>query len=82
MDNSFSLIGRIKVGITLTIFHWQSEILPEYLNPQHLFEGVSQKLQSYDTKGNKLSSLRTHDFDGIPLICAEENLGECSFSSS
>lgn len=65
-------------GEDLTIFHWRNEALPEYLNPQQLCEEVSQKLQDYATEGNQLSSFKTHNLDGIPLICAEENIGSCS----
>ncbi len=76
--STLTTVAKKADGEDLTIFNWQSEALPEYLNPQYLCEGVSQKLQSYGTEGNQLSSFRTHNFNGIPLICAEENIGECS----
>ena len=75
---SLTTVAKKADGEDLTIFHWQSEALPENLNPQNLCEDVSQKLQSYATEGNQLSSFRTHDLNGIPLICAEENIGDCS----
>ncbi len=65
-------------GEEFTIFHWRNEVLPEYLNPQQLCQEVSQKLQTYATEGNQLSSFKTYDLDGIPLICAEEIAGNCS----
>ena len=71
-------VAKRADGEDLNIFHWRSEILPKSLNPQTLCEEVSQKLQSHATEGNQLSSFRTHDFNGVPLICAEENIGECS----
>ncbi len=71
-------IAKRADGQELTIFHWKNEALPEYFNPQQLCEEVSQKLQDYATEGNQLSSFKTHDLDGIPLICAEENTGYCS----
>ena len=71
-------IAKRANGEELTIFHWENETLPEYLNPHQLCEEVSQKLQNYATEGNQLSSFKTHDLDGIPLICAEENTGDCS----
>ena len=71
-------IAKRANGQELTIFHWKNEALPEYLNPQQLCEEVSQKLHDYAIEGNQLSSFKTHDLDGIPLICAEENTGYCS----
>lgn len=79
-SNNGTLTTRAKRvdGDDLTIFHWRNEILPEYLNPLELCEEVSQKLQDYALEGNQLSSFKTHNLDGIPLICAEENIGSCS----
>ena len=71
-------IAKKADGQDLTIFHWRNEVLPEYLNPQQLCEEVTQKLQTYATEGHQLSSFKTHDLDGIPLICAEETAGDCS----
>ena len=71
-------IAKKADGQDLTIFHWRNEVLPEYLNPQQLCQEVSQKLQTYATEGNQLSSFKTYDLDGIPLICAEEIAGNCS----
>ncbi len=71
-------IAKRADGQDLTIFHWRNEVLPEYLNPLQLCEEVSQKLQTYATEGHQLSSFKTHDLDGIPLICAEEKTGDCS----
>lgn len=65
-------------GKEFTIFHWKNEALPEYLNPWELCEEVSLKLQNYAQEGNKLSSFKTHELNGIPLICAEEDTGYCS----
>ena len=76
--STLTTVAKKADGEDLPIFHWQSEALPEDLNSQNLCEEVSQKLQSYATEGNQLSSFRTHDFNGIPLICAEENINECS----
>ena len=71
-------VARKADGEELTIFHWRNEVIPENLNPQQLCAEVSQKLQDYATEGYQLSSFKTHDLDGIPLICAEENTGYCS----
>ena len=76
--STLTTVAKKADGKDLPIFHWPSEVLPEYLNPQNLCEDVSRKLQSYATEGNQLSSFRTHDFNGIPLICAEENVDDCS----
>ncbi|ELS02346.1 hypothetical protein Xen7305DRAFT_00020600 [Xenococcus sp. PCC 7305] len=71
-------IAKRADGEALTIFHWKDEVLPEYLNAQELCAEVSQKLQDYAASGHQLSSFKTHDLDGVPLICAEENTGDCS----
>jgi hypothetical protein len=65
-------------GGKLPIFHWRTEALPDYLNPEELCTQVSEKLQTYSTQGYQLSSFQTHKQNGLPVICAEETVGNCN----
>ncbi|MGK7894973.1 MAG: COP23 domain-containing protein [Xenococcus sp. (in: cyanobacteria)] len=75
---TITTVAKKADGEDLTIFNWRREVFPEDLNIQNLCESVSQKLESYATEGNQLSSFRTYNFNGIPLVCGEEDGSNCS----
>ncbi len=71
-------MAKTAEGASLPIFHWRTEALPEYLNSEQLCQNVSDKLQTYSSEGGRVSSFKTHEQAGLPVICAEATIGNCS----
>ena len=67
-------------GLQQSIFHWNSNQLPEAMDSETVCHDVALKLEEYNAQGYNLNNLRfiSSQQGGLPAICATEDLQECS----